>query len=132
MKRLTLALVLSLVAPGLRADEPPPWMPAPPPPLTSQGGGQVRRLRREATAFGTIGLVLFGGGIAVNVVALDVPQGERTVRQADGTTEQQHFLADANWAELAGGLALMGAGFALVSIALLKIKQAHRIEAAAQ
>ncbi len=130
MRRVALALVFALVAPLAHAEEPPPWMPSPPPPPSRQAEREIKRLRHEATAFSAVGIVLFAGGIAVNVVALDVPQSERLVKQPDGTSMTQHVLGDANWAELAGGLALMATGFALVSLGMYRLKQAHRLEAA--
>ena len=129
MTRVALALSFLLAAATARAEDPPPWMPAPPRPPTRQSVQQVRKLRHEAAAFGAIGLGLFAGGIAVDVVALDVPQGARTTREGDGSLVTHRFLDDANWAELAGGLALMATGFALVSVALLRLKQAHKVEA---
>src|SRR5207248_4131219 len=113
MTRLALALAVTVLASTVRADPPPAWMPAPPRPPTTGDEQRVRHLKHEAAAFGLIGLVLFAGGVAVNVVALDVPQGEETRRQADGSILIEHVRDDANWAELAGGLALMATGFAL-------------------
>jgi hypothetical protein len=57
-----------------------------------------------------------------------VPQGTQLVRQPDGTAVTEHVRDDANWFELAGGLALMGTGVALVAVALLRAKQARRLE----
>ena len=130
MRRLALALSLVVVAaPVARADDPPPWMPTPPPGPTGRQLEEARTLRREAAAFGTIGLVLFAGGVAVNVVALDVPQAETTMRQPDGNIVEKRVLGDANWAELAGGIVLMVTGFALVTVSLFRRKQAARVEA---
>jgi hypothetical protein len=128
MTRLALVLAIALAAPTLRAD-PPAWMPAPPRPPTAGDEQRVRHLKHEAAAFGAIGIALFAGGIAVNVVALDVPQGERATRQVDGSVVTERFRDDANWAELAGGLALMATGFALVSLAVLKAKEARKLQA---
>lgn len=129
MKRLALALALTLAAPAVRADEPPPaWMPSTPPPLTRATEQRARELRHEAKIFGGVGIALFAGGVAVNVVALDVPQGEQATRQPDGTITQEHVRSDANWFELAGGLALMATGFVLVSVALFKVKQARKLD----
>ena len=128
MKPLAWVLALLVAAPMASADEPPPWMPSTPPPATRSSLQHARELRREAKIFGAVGLALFGGGVAVNVVALDVPQGEELVKQPDGTAVTQHVRNDANWFELAGGLALMGTGVALVAVALLKAKQARRLE----
>jgi len=130
MKRLALALALTLAAPAARAaDPPPPWMPAPPPRPTRSDEARVRKLKRETTAFGLIGLVLFAGGIAVNVVALDLPQAERASREPDGSVVIERYRGDANWAEFAGGVALMGAGFALLSIAYVKLQQMRKLQA---
>jgi hypothetical protein len=129
MKLLALLLALLLAAPLAGADEPPPpWMPSPPPPRRSTLQ-RARELRREAKIFGGVGIALFGGGIAVNVVALDLPQGERATRQADGTVVTEHVRDDANWFELAGGIALMATGFVLVTVALFKVKQARQLDA---
>jgi hypothetical protein len=128
MKPLAWVLVLLVAAPMASADEPPPWMPSTALPPTRSSLQHARELRREAKIFGAVGLALFGGGVAVNVVALDVPQGEQATRQPDGTVVQEHVRSDANWFELAGGLALMGTGVALVAVALLKAKQARRLE----
>ena len=127
MKRLALVLALLLVAPTAYADDPPPWMPSAPPPPTRGDEAQLRKLKREATAFGTIGLVLAAGGIAVMVVALDVPQSERVTMALDGTRTTTRELGDANWAELAGGVALTATGLALGGVALLKAKQARKL-----
>ena len=128
MKRLACALALLIAVPAARAEEPPPWMPAAPPRPGRASLQHARELRREAKIFGGVGIALFGGGVAVNVVALDLPQGERATRQPDGTIVSERVRSDANWFELAGGIALMATGFALVSVALLKLKQARRLE----
>jgi hypothetical protein len=129
MKPLALLLSLLLAAPLAAADEPPPpWMPSTPPPLTRSSVQHARELRREAKIFGAVGLALAGCGIAVGVVALDVPQGERVVRAPDGTAVTERVRDDANWFELAGGLALIATGFALVTFALYKVKQARRLD----
>ena len=128
MKRLSLVLALLIAAPVAYADDPPPWMPSAPPRPTRGDEAQLRKLKREAAAFGTIGLVLAAGGIAVMVVALDVPQSEQTMRAVDGTLVTDRVRGDANWAELAGGIALTGTGIALAAIALLKAKQARKLQ----
>lgn len=129
MRRVALAVAMLLAAPAVRADpQQPAFMPAPPRPPTSGDEDEIRRLKHEATAFGTTGIVLAAAGIAVNVVALDVPQGERAVRQSDGTVVTQHVLADANWAELAGGIALLGTGAALIAIAVVKANRAKKLQ----
>ncbi len=127
MKRLALVLALLVAAPAARADDPPPWMPSAPPSPTRGDEAQARKLKREATAFGAIGLALAAGGIAVMVVALDVPQSERLTKAADGTSTTTRQLGDANWAELAGGVALTVTGVALAGVALLKAKQARKL-----
>lgn len=128
MKRLALVLVLLLAAPAARADDPPPaWMPSAPRGPTRGDEEQARKLKREATALGTIGLVLAAGGIAVLVVSLDVPQSERTIMAADGTRTVKRVLGDANYAELAGGIALTVTGVALAGVALLKSRQARKL-----
>jgi hypothetical protein len=128
MKRLAWILALVVAAPAAWGEEPPPWMPAPSPQTSSASRQRARGLRHEAKAFGAVGIALFGAGIAVNVVALDVPQGERSTRQPDGTIVNERVRADANWFELAGGIALAGTGVALVAIALFKAKQARLLE----
>ena len=128
MRRLALVLASLLAAPVARAADPPPWMPARPAGPTARQLEQAKKLRREGLVLGSIGLVLFAGGVAVNVVALDVPQAETTVRQPDGNLAEMHTRGDANWAELAGGLVLMGAGFGLVCVSLYRLKQAARVE----
>ncbi len=128
MKRLSLVLALLLVAPMAYADDPKPWMPSgPPPPPTRGDEAQARRLKREATAFGAIGLALAAGGIAVMVVALDVPQSERVTMAGDGTRTTTRELGAANWAVLAGGIALTVTGVALAGVALLKARQARKV-----
>ena len=129
---LGLALVLVLASPGAYADpapSPPPWMPAPRRPPTRDDEDQIKHLKHEATAFGTVGIVLLAGGIAVDVVARDVPQGEQATRQPDGNVVTERVRNDANWAELAAGLALTATGLALVSIAYLRIKQMRKLQA---
>lgn len=127
MKRLSLVLALLFVAPMAYADDPKPWMPSAPPSPTRGDEAQARKLKHEATAFGAIGLALAAGGIAVMVVALDVPQSERVTMAGDGTRTTTRELGDANWAELAGGVALTVTGLALGGVALLKAKQARQL-----
>ena len=107
MRRVALALVLTTATAWA---DPPPWMPAPPPPTTTRTEHEVRKLRHEAAAYGAIGLAFVAGGIAVDVVALDLPQAEQATRRADGTVVVEKVRGDANWAELAGGIALTGDG----------------------
>ena len=76
MRRLALISALLVAAPAVGAADPPAWMPAQPRGPTRAQLEQAKKLKHEAAAFGSIGLVLFAGGIAVNVVALDVPQGD--------------------------------------------------------
>lgn len=128
MKRLALTLALLVAAPMARADEPPPWMPAPPRPASSRSLKEARAVRHEATIFGAIGLALIAAGVAVTVVALDVPQGQQVMRAGDGVVTTHSVLGDANWAELAGGIALGGTGLGLFAFSLFKIKQASRLE----
>lgn len=136
MKRLALVTTVALTSATLRADPlplprpatPPPFMPAPPRAPTRGDQAQIRHLRHEAAAYGTIGLVLAAAGVAVNVVALDVPQGERTMRQPDGKTVTTRVRDDANWFELAGGLTLLATGIVLGVIALMRARQAARLQ----
>jgi hypothetical protein len=135
MRRLALALATLLAgAPALAQQPlvpppPPPWMPAPPPSPSRESEREVRKLRHEALAYGTIGLVFTAAGIAVDVVALDVPQSEQATRMADGTTVTEKVRGDANWAELAGGIALTATGLVLVTVSLFRLKQARRLAA---
>jgi len=131
---LALALVLLVAAPAVAQQPlvpppPPPWMPAPPPRPSRTTEREVKKLRHEAAAYGTIGLVFTAAGIAVDVVALDVPQSEQATRQADGTIVTEKVLGDANWAELAGGIALSVTGLALITVAFFRLKQARRLAA---
>jgi hypothetical protein len=128
MKRLALALALFVAAPLAGADEPPPWMPSTPRGPSARAVNEARAIRHEAAIFGGIGLAVFGAGVAVTVVALDVPQGEHRVSVGDGGVTTQRFRDDANWAELAGGVVLLATGLGLVGFSLLKIKQARRLE----
>ena len=127
MKRLALALALILAAPAASGDESPPWMPRPAGLPLRSSQQRARALLREAKIFGAVGISLFGVGIAVNVVALDLAQGNRMVRQVDGTVVNQPVRDDANWLELAVGIALAGTGIALAAIGLFKAKQARRL-----
>ena len=131
MKRIALGLVLLLAPSGAYADPspPPPWMPAPRRPLTRDDEDEVRHLKHEAAVFGTTGLVLLAGGVALDVVALDLPQGEQAMRQPDGNIVTARVRNDANWAELAGGLSLTATGLALAWIGYLKLKQARKLQA---
>jgi hypothetical protein len=128
MRRLAPSLALLLAASLARGDEPPPaWMPAPPPLVGQQSRQEAKKLRREAAWYTGFGIGVFALGIAVNVVALDVPQSEQQQR-VDGNLVTRKVLGDANWAELAGGLALMGTGFGLVWLGYYRRNQARRIE----
>jgi len=126
MRRVALALVL---ATATAWADPPPWMPAPPPRPTARTEHEVRKLRHEAAAYGAIGLAFVAGGVAVDVVALDLPQAEQTTRASDGTVTTEKVRGDANWAELAGGIALTVTGVVLVAVALFRLKQARRLAA---
>jgi len=134
MRRVALALALLVAAPAaaqqpLVQPSPPPWMPAPPPQPSRATEREVKKLHHEAAAYGTIGLVFTAAGIAVDVVALDVPQSEQATRAADGTITTEKVRGDANWAELAGGIALTATGLVLVVVALFRLKQARRLAA---
>jgi hypothetical protein len=134
MRTLALGLALLVAAPAaadapLVPSPPPPWMPAPPPRPSRASEREVKKLTHEAAAYGTIGLVFTAAGIAVDVVALDVPQSEQAVRAADGTVTTEKVRGDANWAELAGGIALTATGLVLVTVALFRLKQARRLAA---
>jgi len=109
--------------------DPPPWMPAAPPPPTERTEHEVRKLRHEAAAYGAIGLAFIAGGIAVDVVALDLPQAEQATRRTDGTVVVEKVRGDANWAELAGGIALTATGLVLAVVALSRLRQARRLAA---
>jgi hypothetical protein len=126
MRRLALALALLHAAAAL-ADE-PPWMPsAQPPPRPASLDEHVRKLRHEAALFAGVGIGLFAAGVAVDVVALDVPQGERAVPTGGGALRLEKYRNDANWAEFAVGTALLGAGFGLVVASLFRRAQARRL-----
>jgi hypothetical protein len=135
---LALAVATMTATTPARAEQPPPWMPAapppwmpapaPPPPRRSMGTEErIRKLRHEAALFGAVGIGLFAAGIAVDVVALDVPQGEQATRNSDGSTTVTHYRNDANWAELAIGSALLVSGFALVIAGIFELRQARRL-----
>jgi len=126
MRRVALALVLTTATAWA---DPPPWMPAPPPPPTERTEHEVRKLRHEAAAYGAIGLAFIAGGIAVDVVALDLPQAEQATRRTDGTVVVEKVRGDANWAELAGGIALTATGLVLAVVALSRLRQARRLAA---
>ncbi|HEY2748627.1 MAG TPA: hypothetical protein VGL86_28595 [Polyangia bacterium] len=132
MRRL--ALIVLLASGIARGDQPalvpkaqPAFMPAPPRPISTEGQAQAKRLRHEAAAYGAIGLGVFAGGIAIDVVALDVPQGTQA-SGAGGIVTTMRVRNDANWAELAAGLTLTAAGVALVALSLYKLKQARRVD----
>lgn len=128
MRRVALLLALLHAAGGVAAaDGLPAWMPAPPPPVGVSAEREARRLRHEAAVFGAVGLGLFAAGVAVDVVALDVPQGEHAVPVGDGSYRIEHFRNDANWAEFALGTALFATGFGLVVMSLYRVKQARRL-----
>lgn len=116
--------------PAATTQPPPPWMPAPPPPV----GGEFERrqrakqLRRQSAVLTGVGIALFGLGVALNVVALDVLQGTQTMAQPGGGSVEKPVYAPANWGELAGGLALMGTGFALVWVGVVRGRQAQALE----
>jgi hypothetical protein len=134
MRRVALALALLVATPAVAQQPlvqpaPPPWMPAPPPQPSRSTEREVKKLRHEAAAYGTIGLVFTAAGIAVDVVALDVPQSDQATRQADGTIVTEKVRGDANWAELAGGIALTATGLVLVTVAIFRLKQARRLAA---
>lgn len=137
MKRLALVgLLASSIAradvqqvqqPQLIPQAQPAFMPAPPPPVAHGSEEEAKRLRHEAKAYGAIGLGLIAGGIVVDVVALDVPQGEVTTRSG-GLTTTTRGRNDANWAELGIGLTLNAVGLVLMGLALYKLKQARHID----
>jgi hypothetical protein len=134
MRALALGLALLVAAPAVAEAQlvpspPPPWMPAPPPQPSRATEREVKKLHHEAAAYGTIGLVFTAAGIAVDVVALDVPQSEQATRAADGTVTTEKVRGDANWAELAGGIALTATGLVLVTVAIFRLKQARRLAA---
>jgi hypothetical protein len=129
MSRVALALVL--VAATAEADPPPVWMPAPPPPIGRQTELAAKKLRGEAKAYGAIGLAVLGAGIAVDVVALDVPQGEATTRQ-NGIVTTEKVRSDANWAELGAGVTLNAVGLVLLGLALYKLRLARRLDESVQ
>jgi hypothetical protein len=131
VKRLALALAVVHAAAGIAAADappaPPPWMPSAPPPESPTLARHVRQLRHEAAVFGGVGLGLMAAGIAVDVVALDLPQGERQVPLGGGVSRIDHYRNDANWAEFAVGSGLIGIGFALSITALFRLQRARQL-----
>lgn len=105
----------------------PAYMPASPPPLGAQELQQAKVLRHQAALFTGLGIGLFAAGIAVNVVALDVPQSQQVTREGDNLVTR-NVLGPANWVELAAGIALMGTGLALGWLGIYRRNQARRIE----
>lgn len=135
---LALALVMAPAARGdgpaapttvAPASGPPPWMPGGQPAAGDEWRRRqrARALARSAALFTGFGIGLFAVGIGVNVVALDVPQGVRTVVGTDGTRTSERVRAAANWAELAAGSSLMITGLAFVIVARLRALQARQL-----
>jgi hypothetical protein len=127
VKGLATALALLLAAGTAHADD-PPWMPSRPAPMSLQREQRIKQLRHDSALFGLLGLVLFAAGVAVDVVALDVPQGEATVKLMDGTMLHEHVRNGANWAEFAAGTSLLAAALALTGVGLFRARQAARLE----
>jgi hypothetical protein len=133
VRRVALALAL-LHAGAVAADEPaltpprpPVFMPSAPPPPTPRLLRQSAQLRHDAFIFGALALGFAAAGIAVDVVALDLPQGERVVPTGGGNARIERFRDDANWAEFALGTALVGVGVAFGYVALFRLRSSKRL-----
>ena len=129
MRPLTLALLL--VATTARAqDSQPRWMPAPPPTLAGgdERKAEARHLRRDGTIYTTVGVVLVTGGVALGVVALDVKQGDSSMTGVDGVVTDTKVYGAANWAELAGAIALMGGGLLFTIAGAQRLQQANALD----
>lgn len=126
-RALVLALALALASPALAEPKaPPPWMPAPPPPVggARERAERARKLKQQSAILTGVGIGLFGAGIALNVIALDWKQGTEPERQPDGSIVNRPAYDAGNYAELAGGVALMATGFVLVVVGVLRGRQA--------
>jgi hypothetical protein len=125
---LVLAVAVLLTSTAARADD-PPWMPAPPEPVGGAAARQeeARKLRSQGAVYTGLGIGLFGAGVAVNVLALDYPQGGRTMAQGGGIIRTDPVYDAANWAELAGGIVLVGGGITLIVIGGMRLRQAAQL-----
>jgi hypothetical protein len=131
MKRaVALAALAAFVSSTARAGDQPPWMPGPMPPVRNEGAraNEARQLRHDGAVFAGVGTALFAGGVALGVVALDIKQDDRTTMQLGGTLVTEHVYGAANWAELAGAIALMGGGLIMVIAGAQRLAQARRLE----
>lgn len=130
-RALACALASLLAAPvaGGEGDS-PPWMPGAPPRIGGQSAREreARRLRHEAALFAGVGVGVVALGVAVDVVALDVPQEPRSIMHGDGTLVTQNRIGSSNWVELALGSALLGTGLILVVVGILRARQARALE----